>query len=310
MGLSIIGAPTRFSRQAVGLVSALAILFLCGVMVCASDHGDTPLMFQHMRSDANISDLWAFVRKDNLVLAMGIHPFLPAGATEFNFPKDVTYRFLIDRDSAVKFKECDKLAAFGGCISEPHQIQEDIVFEITFSVNNKSQLRVKGFAADAWRELEDRIKLFSGIRSEAFIFAPFVKLNMAAIVLEVPLDSIRKDQDVLLIWAALAVETPSGTFQDHAGRALRSMFSQNLNGLHPKLHQQQLGAPPDVLILNTGAPVKFPNGRELDDDVVDILAEAGEGQARSIELSRSDKSATVGDARRFLDKFPYLAPPQ
>ncbi len=302
--------PTLFSRQAIGLVSVLAILLLSGVTVQAADHGDTPLMFQHMHSDANISDLWAFVRESNLVLAMGIQPFLPAGVTELIFPKDVTYRFLIDRNSAVTFKDCDKLAAFGGCISEPHRIQEDIVFEITFSANNRSQLQAKGFSEDAWRELEGRIKLFSGIRSEAFIFAPFVKLNIAAIVLEIPLEAIRKDQDALLIWAALTVETSSGTFQDHAGRALRSMFNHNLNGLHPKLHQQQLGAPPDVLILNTGAPVKFPNGRELGDDVVDILAGAGEGQARSIELSRSDGSATVKDVKRFLDRFPYLAPPQ
>ena len=88
------------------------------------------------------------------------------------------------------------------------------------------------------------------------------------------------------------------------------MFNQNLNGLHPKLHQRQLGALPDVLILNTGAPVKFPNGRELEDDVVDILAKAGEGQALSIELSHSDNSASVKDVRNFLNEFPYLAPPQ
>ncbi len=310
MGPSTIGAPTGFSRRAVRLVGALAILFLGAVTVRAADHGDTSLMFQYMRGDANISDLWAFVRNDHLVLAMGIHPLLPAGVTAFTFPRDVTYRFFIDRDSTVIFKECDKLAAFGGCIDEPDRIHEDIVFEITFGVNNRLQLRTKGFSADSWRELKDRIKVFSGTRSEAFIFAPFVKLNIAAIALEVPLDAIRKDQDTLLKWAAMDVETPSGTFRDHAGRALRSMFSQDLNGLHPKLHQQQLGTPPDVLILNTGVPSKFPNGRALADDVVDILTEAGEGQALSIELSRSENSATVKDVRRFLNKFPYLAPPQ
>jgi hypothetical protein len=59
-----------------------------------------------------------------------------------------------------------------------------------------------------------------------------------------------------------------------------------------------------------GLFTEFPNGRELDDDVVDILSEAGEGQALSIELSRSDNSATVNDIRGFLNKFAYLAPPQ
>jgi hypothetical protein len=88
------------------------------------------------------------------------------------------------------------------------------------------------------------------------------------------------------------------------------MFSQNLNALHPKLHQQQLGVPPDVLILSTRTPVRFPNGRELGDDVADILAEAGEGQALAIETSKGDPSATVHDVKKFLDKFPYLAPPQ
>ena len=72
MGSSTIGTPFRFSRHAAGLVGALAILFLSGVTLRAADHGDTPLMFQSMRSDANISVLWAFVRNHNLVLAMGI----------------------------------------------------------------------------------------------------------------------------------------------------------------------------------------------------------------------------------------------
>lgn len=303
-------ASIRVGRQTVGLVGALAILLLSGLTLRASDHGDTAFMFQQMRSDTNVSDFWAFVRGSNLVLAMGINPFLPPGVTEFIFPTDVTYRFFIDRDSTVTFKDCDKLAAFGGCIAKPQQIQEDVVFEITFNDANKPQLRAKGFSADAWAELESRIQVFSGLRAEAFIFAPFVKGNIAAIVLEVPLDAIRKDQDTLLLWATLSVETFSGTFQDHAGRALRSMFSQNLNTLHPKFHEQQFGVPPDVVILNTSAPVKFPNGREPRDDVVDILAEAGEGQGRSIELSKADRSATVQDVKKFLDRFPYLAPPQ
>jgi hypothetical protein len=305
-------SPTvsRIGRRAVGLVSALAVVVVSGVTMRASDHGDMPFMFQQMRNDANISDFWAFVRGNNLVLAMGTNPTLPAGVKEFIFPTDVTYRIFIDRDSAVTFKDCDRLAAFGGCISKPQQIQEDIVFEITFTDKNKPQLRAKGFSTDAWRELEGRIQLFCGPRAEAFIFVPFVKFNIAAIVLEVPLDAIRKDQDTLLLWATLTVETYSGPFQDHVGRALRSMFSQNLNPLHPRLHEQQLGVPPDVLILNTRAPVKFPNGRELRDDVADLLAEAGEGQARLIELSREGRSATVDDVKKFLDTFPYLAPPQ
>jgi hypothetical protein len=301
---------TPIGRQAIGLVGVLAVVILSGVTMRASDHADMPFMFQQMRNDANISDFWVFVRGNNLVLALGTNPALPAGVREFVFPTDVTYRIFIDRDSAVTFKDCDKLAAFGGCISKPQQIQEDIVFEITFTDKNKPQLRPKGFSADVWRELEGRIQLFSGPRAEAFIFVPFVKFNIAAIVLEVPLDAIRKDQDTLLLWSTLTVETYSGPFQDHVGRALRSMFSQNLNPLHPKLHQQQLGVPPDVLILNTRAPVKFPNGRELGDDVADILAEAGEGQARSIEVGREGRSATVHDVKKFMDKFPYLAPPQ
>ncbi|HEX9743548.1 MAG TPA: DUF4331 family protein [Nitrospiraceae bacterium] len=310
MGLGIMFASTRIGRQAVGLVGALAILLLSIVAMRASDHADTPFMFQQMRSDANISDFWVFVRGSNLVLALGTNPSLPAGVMEFIFPTDVTYRISIDRDSAVAFKDCDKLAAFGGCISKPQEIHEDIVFEITFDDKNKPQLRAKGFSADAWRDLEGRIQLFSGPRAEAFIFVPFVKFNIAAIVLEVPLDAIRKDQDTLLLWATLTVETFSGTFQDHVGRALRSQFNQSLNPLHPKFHVQQLGVPPDVLIFNTRAPVKFPNGRELGDDVTDILAEVGEGQARAIETSKGDRSATIHDVKKFLDKFPYLAPPQ
>ena len=62
-------------------------------------------------------------------------------------------------------------------------------------------------------------------------------------------------------------------------------------------------AVPDTIKVNLDAPVRFPNGRRLQDDVIDTL----------LQLILDDPGATDGvdrDDRRFSNTFPYLAPPR
>ena len=62
-------------------------------------------------------------------------------------------------------------------------------------------------------------------------------------------------------------------------------------------------AVPDTLGLRLSEPAGFPNGRRLEDDVIDTL----------LQLILGDTSASDGVGRndvRFREGFPYLAPPQ
>ena len=76
-----------------------------------------------------------------------------------------------------------------------------------------------------------------------------------------------------------------------------------MNTLHPRKHFQNLGVTPDVIIFNTSLPAAFPNGRELTDDVVDLV---GDTRVLATDGPPFPKKNDVP----FLDVFPYLAPPQ
>lgn len=69
-----------------------------------------------------------------------------------------------------------------------------------------------------------------------------------------------------------------GKQQEIAGRALRSMFPEQdfLNFLHPKDH----GDRPEVVIYDTEKPAAYPNGRALEDDVVDLACHFERGMPR------------------------------
>ena len=94
-----------------------------------------------------------------------------------------------------------------------------------------------------------------------------------------------------------------GRFHEFAGRALRSQFPENdaFNMLRPRDHFKKLGQVPDVVVFNTSQPAAFPNGRALEDDVVDLV-----GDPRV--LGNDDPFPEENDVP-FVDEFPYLAPP-
>lgn len=58
---------------------------------------------------------------------------------------------------------------------------------------------------------------------------------------------------------------------------------------------------PDVILFDVLRPAAFPNGRDLTDDVVDLV-----GDPRP--LSNDDPFPAENDVP-FLDEFPYLAEP-
>src|SRR5262245_55372147 len=103
----------------------------------ASDHTDTPILIEAGRDDARLTDFWTFAQSGRLVMILGINPFLPADVREYRFPTDVTYSFFIDRDSKVNYNDPVLNAAFGGTVTKPSKIKEDITFNVTFDTSNR-----------------------------------------------------------------------------------------------------------------------------------------------------------------------------
>jgi uncharacterized protein DUF4331 len=281
----------------------------------ASDHTDTPILINAGRDDARITDFWSFVRQDRLVMIMGINPFLPAEVSEYVFPTDVTYSFFIDRDSSVSFNDPVVKAAFGGTIDHPSAIREDITFKVTFNRANRPQVEIDGCSSWESQKIREDMRVFTGLRAETFIFAPFVHNNIGAIVIDIPLNDIKKENETLVLWTTSSVDEFSGPSQDLAGRTLYSQFDEKLqlNFLHPSQHKAVLGVNPDVIILNTDRPSGFPNGRLLRDDIVDKVAALpapfNDGRAFDLEFSLAGFHATVDDIAAPSGSFPYLARP-
>lgn len=276
----------------------------------AADHSDAPLLGPQIRQDANITDVHAFVvgpsTNPNLVLSMATNPTIPQTAGSYRFPTDVTFEFNIDMDAAVN--TAVDPSGDGGMILDPHRINEDISFSIRFREDGSLRLQQK--SRGVVMEDPQMVNCFAGLRDDPFIRTPRMGRNTAAIVLEVPLSSIVSRQSTLLIWATTKVEEFEGSQQENAGRALRSMFSEQtaLNSLHPKHHMQKTGFPPEVIIYDTAQPAQFPNGRALTDDVVDLACTLAK-ECRVFDQANERAEGPSTNDKSFLDSFPYLAEP-
>jgi hypothetical protein len=263
----------------------------------AADHGDTPALVNANRKDALLTDLHTFVRSGRLVLSVCTNTAIPVDATSYLFPSDLTVKIMIDRDCPVAFDDAGDLAMYGGTILTPASILEDIVFQVTFPDGVNPVLAIEGLSLAA----QSRVRLFTGLRDDPFIRGPRQGRNVAAIVIDLPLADVMASQPTLLIWATSRIPELSGPFQDLAGRALRNMFPENdaMNGMHPNQHMSVMSVPPDVVIYNTSLPAEFPNGRELADDVVDMVGDS--------RVTTTDAPFPTANDRPFLAGFPYLA---
>ncbi len=264
----------------------------------AADHGDTPLLKQIGRHDARLAGLFAFLRGTDLVIIATVDPTISGDVEDWSLSPDVRIDIMIDNDSVVSFDDPDDLAAFGGTIERPEKIREDMAFRIRMDEHDLPKLTARGLHGSPRDVL-----LFMGPRDDPFIRGPRIGRNIGAIVLQLPLERVLNGQDTILVWATSAVEDVHGRFQELAGRALRSQFPENdlLNIVHPKKHFLELGVQPDVMIFDTSRLAAFPNGRELTDDVVDLVDDER-------VLANDDPFPDENDVA-FLNDFPYLATP-
>ena len=273
---------------------------LCFPAARGSDHDDTPLLKTMVRHDSRITDLHVFTRGSNLVLAVCLDPTVPATSTSYTFKSDLTVQVQIDSRRKVSFDDPQTLRTYGGTVREPEKIRPDIVFEVTFDADGQAHLDAQGLAPSA----PSQIQFFTGLRDDPFIRGPRIGRNVAALVIELPIHWVLRGQNrPILVWATSQVGDIVGPLQEHAGRALRSQFVENdpINTRTPAEHAFMLGVVPDVVILDSARPVAFPNGRELADDVVDLVGEP--------RVLSSDAPFPAANDVPFLDVFPYLAPP-
>ncbi|HEX3036718.1 MAG TPA: DUF4331 family protein [Thermodesulfobacteriota bacterium] len=270
-------------------ITVITVVFLYLSLVYpvhGSDHSDTPLLIDAGRNDARITDMYAFTRGANLVLILCVDPSVPIGATTYKFPRDVEYAFHIDNDAELNPD---------GTLVNKKDIHEDIIIKVRFREDGTPDINVD-FVSN----------FFSGTRDDPFIRGPQIGKNIAAIVLEVPLDDVLDESNTLLIWATTKVDGLPGKFQERFGSPFNSQINTGLNRIHPKDDFKKFGLEPDVAIINTALSSRFPNGRALEDDVVDIMCSP---PSFCEKVFNSDAPFPPENDVLFLPDFPYLAPP-
>ena len=82
------------------------------------------------------------------------------------------------------------------------------------------------------------------------------------------------------------------------------MFNEPMNAMRPRDQWRKLEQEPDVIILDVLQASRFPNGRELTDDVVDLVIDMPGGT-----LPGEGPDFPTTNDMPFLAAFPYLAAP-
>ncbi|HYR21509.1 MAG TPA: hypothetical protein VEP30_01115 [Chthoniobacterales bacterium] len=191
----------------------------------------------------------------------------------------------------------------------------------------------------------ETIHVLTNIFDDPFIFPRFFRRNVVGIVASIPLTAIPKNGVALtgspeppvhgpiLLWAT----THHNGQIDHVGRSLRTQLPRlgYLNPFPPRDHVKQItrvhayptvmedilatflapleahrhyDSSPDVMVYDLRKPASFPNGRWLEDDVAQTLAQAGETLLLELAYAESKEfpRATTND-KKFGETFPYLA---
>lgn len=290
----------RASARRLSIAFAVFTAVWCALPNAArgSDHADTPLLTSIGRHDARISDLFAFTRGDRLVLIVCTNPAIPSSVVEYVWPDDLEVRIAVDNDSEVSFADATANAIYGGTVVSPGGIDEDVTFDVSIH-HGIPHLKVKGIRGDA----KEEVRFFAGLRDDPFIRGPQIGKNVAGIVIDLPLTAVLGESSNLLVWATTRVDDVTGPIVELGGRSLRSQLPENLslNTLHPSRHHADLGLVPDVILYDTSLPAAFPNGRELTDDVIDLVGDP--------RILNTDAPFPTANDVPFLAAFPYLAPP-
>jgi hypothetical protein len=327
----------RGSRMKNASILSIALaLLLFPAAINSSDHAD-PVNLEVLES--GITDLFAFPDGDQMVVILNVRRALTAPPPYQLEPFE--FAIYMDLHSQVTVDNKEERARYGGSIPNPEGIKEDVMIKIRL----KNDAGLNSVKYDGLQNT-DRIKLFTGVRDDPFIFPRFFKRNAIVMVLSIPFASFpNKDQKDWILWGT-SIRLKDGMQIDHVGRSNRSQQGRFdfLNTLHPSRHVAAIKAHnqtrmqiektlmqylpplvnayqplfkirpydnfPDVMIYTNQYAIGFPNGRKLTDDVAALTCD--QGDCALVEGAYIDSPqwprAPVND-KPFLKEFPYLAEP-
>jgi hypothetical protein len=181
---------------------------------------------------------------------------------------------------------------------------------------------------------------YTGIHDDPFIFPQFFRTNVIAFVVRIPFDCLPSTKRDCVLWAT---SERRGRQVDHVGRSQRTQLprfdllntlppSKHVAALHestdspaflddflrnistPQFSLRHYDYQPDVMYYSRDRKPRYPNGRQLEDDVA--LLTCLQGDCQLFELSQSHPRFSMGPAGRpttndkeFSNTFPYLADP-
>lgn len=319
------------------LRTLLTLLLLAApIGVLASDHADpTDLTDPY----ANITGLFFFPKGDQYIMIFNVRRSLTAAQPYPLSPYE--YVVNIDLTTPVKFDSDEDRARYGGTVPTPEKIHPDA----TFTIHLNDDVTLKSMNVKGLKD-PDRIRVYTGVRDDPFIFPRFFKVNVISMVMSIPKDAFPAGQQDFLLWGTTSKD---GVEFDHVGRSIRTQLPRFgwINTSPPSEHVKILmekkeridkvynffknnkewyskavadlmetsflirkyDLVPDVMVYTDRFPAGYPNGRLLSDDVVAQTCGFGDCLLRDLSFIEGDwPRATVND-KAFLDVFPYEAEP-
>jgi hypothetical protein len=329
-------AMKRFPRQTIALATLLAFFLIAPVAALASDHAD-PL--EMTDPNGNLTDLFFFPKGDQYILIVDVHAKLTSPKPYDLGPYE--YKVNFDLTTPLAFTSDEDRSRYGGTITAPDKIHPDA--SITIHLNNDATL--KDLTVNGLNNT-DKIRTYTGVRDDPFIFPRFFKVNVIAMVMSIPKNAFPAEQHDFMLWAT---SSKDGVELDHDGRSIRTQLPRfsEINTSPPSEHVKLLmqrketvdniynflknkkewysrgladliqtsflirkyDLVPDVMIYTDRFPVGYPNGRVLTDDVVAQTCAFGDCLLQEISYIEGGYPRATENDKRFLDDWPYLADP-
>lgn len=325
------------TKTVAGLCLTLA-LTLSPTALHASDHAD-PIVAEE--PEANITGLLFFPKDDQLVLVLNVRRALTDPG-----PYDLepyVYNVYMDLHSRVTYDDEAYRTRYGGTVVDPEAIRPDVTIQL--HLKDDATLRESSIVG---LTDPDRIRLWTGVRDDPFIFPRFFRRNVISMVLSIPIASFPEGQQDWILWGTVTRAGAADTeLLDHVGRSNRTQQGRFgfLNKLPPDRHvaaimkesetttriDDQLKRfnatmglenlfhyvlqlrsydfAPDVMIFTSRFPPGFPNGRRLTDDVAALTCATGDCVLQEVSFIEGGWPRATTNDKPFLDDFPYLAEP-
>lgn len=312
-------------------------LLLFPAALDSSDHAD-PINLSMSELEAGITDLFAFPDGDQMIVMLNVRRALTADKGPFNL-EPFEYAVHMDLHSEVTVNNKQHKAVYGGTVTKPEGIKEDV----TIKIRLKNDAALNSVKYDGLQNT-DKIRLAAGVFDDPFIFPRFFRRNVIAMVLSIPFSSFpNKDQKDWILWGT-STRIKNGEQIDHVGRSNRSQQGRFdfLNTLHPSKHVAAIKAHnqtrariertlmqyltplvnayqplfkirpydefPDVMIYTKQYKIGFPNGRYLTDDVALLTCEQGDcALVEGAVIDSAEWPRRTSNDKTFKKEFPYLA---